>query len=93
MAYLLHAHHEAVVHCCAILLGALAQVVVQHLHVTQVPYDPPQNRDRGRMQLVICWVGQKMSVCSTIGFGNRACPGTQPSGTEVCAAGPFRASG
>ena len=32
-ACLLHAHHEAIVHSGAVLLGALAQVVVQHLHI------------------------------------------------------------
>ena len=33
VSHLLHAHKEAVVHAGAILLGALAQVVVQHLCV------------------------------------------------------------
>ena len=38
VACLLHAHHEAVVHCCAVLLGTLAQVVVQHLRIAHVSW-------------------------------------------------------
>ena len=44
MACLLHAHHEAIVHCGAVLLGTLAQVVVQHLQISQVLLETPSTK-------------------------------------------------
>ena len=63
LACLLHAHHEAVVHCCAILLGALAQVVVQHLHNAQVSEDSPENRETEADATDTSLLDQMISLC------------------------------
>ena len=55
LACLLHAHHETIVHCCAVLLGTLAQVVVQYLRNAQVCPDAAGDGGIGGCNYVFPW--------------------------------------